>query len=169
MSVPDRLTITSRAGLGIASVMARKRVDASAIGAALGAAMPCGPHATFAGARTVLGTGPGTWLVFEEAAAPDFAETIAQALSSLASVSDQTSGYVVQRLAGPDACGLLQRGAAIDLHPDVFRAGTAAATVIAHIGVTLWQVDDRPTYDVATFRSYGGCFRHWLELTAATL
>lgn len=164
----DGLTISPRDSLGIASVMARKGVDAAAIGAVLGLDMPCGQQASFAGARTVLGTGPGTWLVFAEAGSPDFAEAVAETLSGLASVSDQSSAYVVQRLAGSGAQALLQRGVAIDLHPDIFRAGSAATTVVAHIGIILWRVDDAPTYDVACFRSYSVSFRHWLELTAAT-
>lgn len=165
----DRLTISPRANLGIVSVMARKGVDRDAIGAALGAEMPHGPHATFVGARTVVGTGPGTWLVFADDADPDFAEALAETLAGLASVSDQSSAYVVQRLSGPEARVLLQRGIAIDLDPNVFRTGTAATTVIAHIAVILWRVDDGPTYDIAIFRSYAGSFDHWRESTVAAL
>lgn len=165
----DRLTIIPREGLGIASVTALKHVDPAAIGAALGADMPDGPQATLACARAVLGTGPAAWLILAEAAAPDFAETLGHALAGLASVADQSSAYVVQRISGPSARKLLQRGAALDFHPDVFRAGSAATTVIAHIGVILWQVDDCPTYDIAIARSYAGSFQHWLELTVKAL
>lgn len=165
----EGLVAMPREGLGIAGVMARKGVDAAAIGAALGLAMPSGPRAILAGTRTVIGTGPGTWLVLAENAAADYAETVAAALTGLASVADQSSGYLVQRVSGVAARTLLQRGVAIDLHPAVFGPGSAASTVIAHIGVTVWQVDERPTYDVATFRSYAGSFRHWLDQTAAGL
>lgn len=158
------LAITPRDHLGIASVMARKGVDSEAIGTALNADMGGGPHAIFTGMRTVVGTGPGTWLVIEEAASPDYAEALTDALTGLASVSDQSSAYVVQRLSGSGARAVLQRGVALDLHPEVFRIGMAATTVIAHIGVILWQVDDAPTYDIATSRSYAGSFRHWLGI-----
>ena len=165
----DRLTITPREGLGIASVMARKSVDPNSVGAALGMDMPRGPYAIFAGGRTVLGTSPSTWLVFAEEAGPDFADTLAQSLTGLASISEQSSGYVVHRLAGLPARVLLQRGVAIDLHPESFSTGAVAMTVIAHIGMILWQVDDHPTYDVAVARSYAGSFRYWLEQTAVAL
>ena len=161
----ERITIVPRDGLGIASVMARRGIDPSTIGADL----PRGPGASFSGPRTVLGTGPGSWLFLEENAAPQFAETLAASLAGLASVSDQSSAYVVQRLSGPGARTLLQRGIALDLHPDVFRTGSAATTVIAHIGVLLWQVDDGPSFDIATFRSFAGSFRHWLEQGVAAL
>lgn len=163
----DPLTIAPRDRLGIAGVMARKGVDPAAIGAALHADQPRGPRASFAGSRTIVGTGPGSWFVVAEEASADFAETLAETLTGLASVSDQSGGYVVQRLSGAGARALLQRGVAIDLHPASFATGSAASTMIAHIGVILWQVDDEPSYDIATFRSYAGSFRHWLERTAA--
>ena len=31
------------------------------------------------------------------------------------------------------------------------------------MGVTLWQVDDAPTYDIAVFRSLAGSFWKWLD------
>lgn len=165
----EGLTIEARDGLGIASLMARRGIAAAAIGAVLGFDLPTSPRAVFAGARTAIGTGPGTWLIVEEGAAPDFAERLADLLAGLASVSDQSSSYAVQRLSGPHARTLLQRGAAIDFHPAAFGPGSAATTVIARIGVILWQTDDFPSYDVATFRSYAGSFRHWLDLGVAAL
>lgn len=165
----EQLTIQLRQGLGIASVMARKDVDPIAIGSKLGVPMPTGPRATLNGARAVIGTGPGTWLVVEDGAAPDFSDALAETLAGLASVSDQSSGYSVLRLSGPDARTLMRRGVAIDVDPLAFGPGSAATTVIAHIGVIMWQVDDQPTYDVATFRSFAGSFRHWLDLSVAAL
>lgn len=167
--MPDPLRIEPVAGLGIATVMARKAITGDDIGRILGAPMPGGPCAVFSGSRTIVGTGPGAWLVFDDGAAPDFAETLQDGLAGLASVSDQSSSYSVQQLSGDGARTLLQRGAAIDFHPSVFGAGAAATTVIAHIGVILWQVDACPTFRVATFRSYAGSFRHWLDQAAAAL
>jgi sarcosine oxidase subunit gamma len=80
----------------------------------------------------------------------------------LASVSEQSAGYAVLRLRGPGAAELLQKGAFIDLDPRVFAVGDAAVTVIAHIGVVLWKVDDAPTFDVAVFRSLLGSFQDWI-------
>jgi sarcosine oxidase subunit gamma len=84
-------------------------------------------------------------------------------------VSDQSSGYVVYRLAGPAARTLLQRGAAIDLHPAAFPPRAAAVTMIAHLGVILWLADEAPTFEVAVFRSFAGSFQHWLETAGQAL
>jgi sarcosine oxidase subunit gamma len=167
--VLDRLTIEPRTGLGIASVMARSIADPTAISTHIGLAPPNGPRAVWAGKRTILGTGPGTWLLLEEEAPADFADVLQKELAGLASVADQSSAYNVHRLTGADARRLLQRGAAIDFHPDGFGPGAAASTLIAHIGVMLWQVDDRPTYDIAMFRSYTESFIHWLDEACAAL
>lgn len=165
----DQLIVQPAIDLGIASVMARRGADVAAIGEILGAQMPIGPRAVFSGSRSIVGTGPGTWLVIDDGAAPNLAETLQDGLVGLASVSDQSSGYSVQQMSGIPARKLLQRGAAIDFHPSAFAPGSAATTVIAHIGVILWQVDEWPTFRVATFRSYADSFRHWLDQAAAAL
>lgn len=165
----EPVILQSRDNLGIAAVMARKGMSAGDIGAALGIVLADAPVLSGGGDMIFVGTGPGCWLATRDGATPDFAEELTRRLAGLASVSDQSSGYSVTRLSGQGARTLLQRGAAIDLHPDSFAAGSAATTVIAHIGVILWQVDDRPTYDIATFRSFAGSFSHWLEQTVASL
>lgn len=165
----DGLQIEEREGLGLATVMARKNVTPDNVGDALGLTLPVGPSAASRQALTVLGIGPSSWLLVSEEPAPDWFDRLRRQLGDFASLSDQSSGYVVWRLSGTPARTLLQRGAAIDFHPDVFQPGSVATTVIAHIGVIIWQVDHSPTYDVAVFRSFATSFRHWLDTTAATL
>lgn len=165
----DLLSIDERNDLGIAAVMARKGIHGDAIGARLGRSMPSGPSAVSNGTEVSVGTGPGVWLLLQEGASGDFADCLQDRLAGLASVSDQSSGYVVFRLSGPGASIVLQRGTPVDFHPSVFRPGSAATSVIAHIGVIIWQVDEGPTYDVAVFRSLSRSFRHWLDQAALAL
>jgi len=160
------VTATAMHGLGIATVMARKSATAAAIGEALGADLPAGPGAVFADNLAIIGTGPESWLVVKEDAEPDFAARLGETLAGLASVSDQSGGYAVTRLSGEGARTVLQRGAFIDFHPEAFRAGSVASTVIAHIGAIIWQVDDQPSYLVANFRSYASSFQHWLNASS---
>jgi sarcosine oxidase subunit gamma len=167
--VAEAVDIAILSGLGLATVMARKGVDRAALETALGVALPELPGWTGSGALRLIGTGPGMWLALADDAGPDHAARVQAMAGSLASISDQSSGYVIFRLSGPGARTILQRGAAIDFHPSVFKSGSVATTVIAHIGVILWQVDDVPTYDIACFRSYAGSFRHWIDQCAAAL
>jgi sarcosine oxidase subunit gamma len=149
--------------------MARRSTTAAEIGRALGMTLPEGPHATRHGPLTILGTGPSTWLAISEEGAGDWFDRLHHEIGPIASLSDQSSGYVVWRLSGAFARTLLQRGAAIDFHPGVFKPGSVATTMIAHIGVIIWQVDDEPTYDIALFRSFATSFRRWLDVTAPAI
>ncbi len=164
------LRIETREGFGLVAVMARKGVGADRIGAALGVDAPVIPaRKVGAGGVSLIGTGAGTWLAYADGTAPFWADELRIRLDGLASVSDQSSGYVILRLSGTGARTVLQRGMPIDLHEDVFGAGSAATTVISHIGAIVWQLDDEPTYEVATFRSSSDSFRHWLDQAAAAL
>lgn len=165
----ERLKIEERTGFGLATVMARKDVSAAQIAGALGVALVDGPSWSRTASLTLIGAGPGSWLVLSEDGADDHADRLRERLGPLAAVSDQSGGYQILRLSGPDARTVLQRGAAIDLHPSAFASGSVATTVIAHIGVIVRQLDDAPTYEVALFRSYAASFRHWLDAAVCAL
>jgi sarcosine oxidase subunit gamma len=144
-------------------------------GAALAAAvkeqfdinLPLGPHGSGSDSTSFLGTGPGRWLVTHDAGTPRFVQSLAQQLEGLASVVDQSDGIGLLRLSGPALLDVLAKGVAIDLGATAFPAGSVAVTQIAHIGVTLWKVDEAPTIHIAAARSMAGSFLHWLEASAA--
>jgi sarcosine oxidase subunit gamma len=149
--------------------MARKGASQKVIGEAVGVVPPSGPEAVFGKQLSLIGIGPGVWLAFAEQSDGDWCPHLTQSLEGQASVSDQSSGYVILRLSGSGARTVLQRGASIDLAPAIFQPGASAATMISHMSVWIWQVDDRPTYDVAIFRSFADSFRHWLNAAVAAL
>lgn len=165
----EAVTLTEREGFGLATVMARKGVSADRIGEALDFAVADRPGWTGDTRLMMIGTGPGSWLAHAEAADNALADALSLQLAGLASISDQSSGYRIFRLSGDRARDLLQRGAFIDLHPDRFSRGSSAVTVIAHVGVILWQVEDTPVYDIAVFRSYADSFLHWFASAKAAL
>jgi heterotetrameric sarcosine oxidase gamma subunit len=161
-----------RRGLAIATVMARKGQGAalaSAVKEQFDINLPLGPHGSGSDATSFLGTGPGRWLVTHDAGTSGFVRQLAQQLEGLASVVDQSDGVGVLRLSGPALLDVLAKGVAIDLDAAAFPAGSVAATQIAHIGVTLWKVDEAPTFHVAAARSMAGSFLHWLEASSAAV
>ena len=165
----NSLNVIDRPNVGIATIMGRKGIEPKAIGLVLGTVPPKGPTRVEGDRLALIGTGPDTWLALTEMPEPGWSSRLADKLVGLASVSDQSGSYVLLRVGGEDARRVLQRGAFIDLHPSVFRTGSVATTVIAHIGVIFWQLDDAPTFEVATFGSYAFSFRKWLDATAAAL
>lgn len=164
----DELIVEDRPEYGLVAIMGYRATDPARIGAALEIAMPAASSRTCNNhGLSLIGTGPGGWLACTDNASPFLADELRDRLSGLASVSDQSSGYEIIRLAGAGARTLLQRGIAIDLHPDMFGPDAVAVTAIAHIAVIVWRVDDGQAYDVAIPRSYVPAFRDWLDHAAA--
>ncbi len=84
----------------------------------------------------------------------------------MASVADQSGGLGLLRLGGPQAANLLARGVFLDLHETAFPPGSAAGSVLAHVGVTLWRLE-RDLFELAVPRSFAPAVAHWLaEATA---
>ncbi|ODU22863.1 MAG: hypothetical protein ABS87_00230 [Sphingomonas sp. SCN 67-18] len=153
---------------GMATIMARNGVDPRAVGKALGLDAPAAPGRAADG-LSLIGSGAGSWIAHQPDAAPTWADDVRDRLQGIAAVSDQSGAYIIFRLGGTGARTILQRGVAIDLHPDRFGQGAAVTTAIAHIGAVIWVVDDRPTFDVAVYRSYADSFEDWLTHAAAAL
>lgn len=178
MLVPGRhgssgagVTIHERRDLAIAYVAARRNQQA-ALAAAFtpqyGVTLPGELRWAAADGLTALWAGPGQWLVIGETTADhDLAARLAARLTGLASVCDQSGMYTVLRVAGPCARDALAKGVQIDLHPRAFGPGRTASTVVHHIGVQIWQVDDAPTFDIAMFRGFAGSFWDWLSASAS--
>ena len=82
-------------------------------------------------------------------------------LDGLASVSDQSHGRVVIRVAGAKARDVLAKGTPVDLHPDAFPVGTSAMTQMAHVGVHLTRVAE-DAYDLSVFRGFAESFWEWI-------
>lgn len=165
--------VRERTDYALAMVIARrgKETDLAARASAWGMVLPNGPTRQAQGSLAFIGIGPGRWLAtLDNGAATKgagpWANTLARDLAGLASVTDQSDGYAVLRIGGRDVRAMLAKGVAVDLHPRAFRTGDAAVTQIAHMGVMLWQLDDRPTYEIAVFRSLAGSFWHWLATSA---
>ncbi len=168
----SNLTVDARETLTMASFAAAKgKKDElnAAVRAAYGVDLPKTPSRV-EGQQGVafVWAGPEQWLaVAERKDGRDLETDFKKTFGPLASVVDQSDGRVVVRISGPRAREVLAKGIPLDLHETAFRPGSAAITHASHIGVILWQIDDKPTYEVALFRSYVDSFAHWLLDSAA--
>ena len=79
---------------------------------------------------------------------------------------DQSHARGIVRLEGPQVREILARGCLVDLHPRSFKPGDAAATAISLIGVQLWQLDERPRFEISVARTFAANFWEWLESAA---
>jgi len=166
--------VCDRDGLGLATVLVRKAKNealAQRLLEHLRIELPQGPQRTTAGDLALIGTGPGAWLATQERGGNAFAPSLREWIGDLASVSDQSDGYAVLRLSGPKVRDTLFKLIPIDVHPREFKIGDVASTVAAHIGVTLWRLEDdgngSPVFEIAVFRSLAASFWHALGESAA--
>jgi methylglutamate dehydrogenase subunit D len=167
---PAGVQLSVREGLAVAMIAARKGKRAEVNAALLGFAQispPDGPKCLVQGEFCLVGIAPEQWLaVAEGPRAAGFVAALAEALGDSASVTDHSSARTVIRVAGKRARDTLAKGCAIDLHPRVFQAGSAATTRISQIGSILWQPEQVPAYDIAVPSSLGRSFWSWLTASA---
>jgi heterotetrameric sarcosine oxidase gamma subunit len=164
------LAVADRDGLGLATVIARKGRGgelAARLRAQFDIELPQGPRRTTAGKIALIGTGPGVWLATHEDAGNAFAASLRSAVGALASISDQTDGSAVLRIFGPGVRETLAKLVSVDVHAREFAVGAAASTSAAHVGATLWRLDDgadgSPVFEIAVPRSLAGSFSQALR------
>lgn len=166
----DCVVAIERTGFAAATVIARAGglLELSAVvKQTYGIDLPNGPQWRGKDGITMLATGAGKWLALCRAPSNNFVASLAATLRD-ASVIDQSGALGIVRLSGMALLDTLEKGVQIDLAPDKFAPGCVAVTSIAHIGTTIWKVDDAPTFDIAVARSLADSFQHWLEASAAT-
>jgi len=110
-----------------------------------------------------IGTGPGAWLAFWPENLEQPINQLTDQLDGLASITDQSSAYRLLRVTGAATKSLLARGLALNLEKPAFKTNDVLVSSIAHIGVVVWQIDDRPTFIIGVASSYCESFCHWLS------
>jgi heterotetrameric sarcosine oxidase gamma subunit len=164
------LVIEERTGLALATLMARRGKEQDlkiAVAVAYGIDLLDGPRVASKDGVSFAGIGVGQWFAAAEPSQPDFVPRLRKRLANLASIADQSDGRVVLRLSGDRVRDVLAKGVPVDLHPTRFRTGDVASTLVAHVGVQLEQLDDRPTFQLMAFRSLAGSLWSWLTKSAA--
>ncbi|ATL67782.1 sarcosine oxidase subunit gamma [Nocardia terpenica] len=145
----------------------------AAAGRVLGLELPTAPS-TFAEAAPTcaIWLGPEEWLVTDRTAAATVLEArLRAAVGGHGGAAVDVSGQrTAVRLGGSRARDLLAKGCSIDLHPRVFRAGSAVQTMLGRAAVILSALDDAGTdYRILVRSSFAGHLARWLTDAAAEL
>lgn len=166
------VTVTSRDGLGIASLIVAEDGEAAlatGVRERFSLALEPSSRALRSASHTLIGTGPGQWLLVADTRI-GFADDLAR-LADTAAVADQSDSRAALRLSGPRVREALAKGCMVDLHPAAFPPGAAAATSIAHMGVQLWRAADSPggeaVFEIMVARSMAASFWSWFSASAA--
>lgn len=160
------LTLALRRNVAVASVMVRKgqmRRLSQRVSEVFDLLLPESPRRSAEGDVAFVWAGPDHWLAIANDVAGDtFERRLRVELAGLSSISDQSDGRTLIRLAGRRVRDVLAKRLMIDLHPRVFGPDDAAVTTMAHCTVHIWQLDAAPTYEIAISRSLAVDF--WREL-----
>ncbi len=112
--------------------------DIESIAGARGLDLPAPGRVAVASDQLALCVRPARWLLLAPAASPGATAAIWQAACArVGAAVDLSSGLTAWHLSGPQVREVLSRGCRLDLDPDVFPAGSAAATIMAQVAVIL--------------------------------
>jgi len=159
---------------GLVQVMARRGRSgdlAAAAQAHFGVATPYGPNAVQAEGATLIWSGPDQFLVLtRDGGDGALMEKLRQPFAGLASLTDQSHARALIRIGGPQARAMLAKLSSIDLHPQAFPPGAAAATSIDHTSVNLWRGSDsdgQATFNLLVFATFAESLWHTMLDSAA--
>jgi sarcosine oxidase subunit gamma len=138
---------------------------ASLASAILGVELPTTPSTYVSdGTLTAMWMGPDEWLITAGTRSAATLETeLRAAVGEDGAAIDVSAQRTTLRLSGPDAREVLAKGCSLDLHPKVFRKGTAAQTMLGLAGVVLIALDDAGTdYRILVRSSFARYLADWL-------
>jgi sarcosine oxidase subunit gamma len=157
--LPGRHGRKGRAGVTIADASSR------AILLAAGETFPRAPGCVRSGAGLLVTVTPGQalWIGDSLLAAPP------AGLSSAGHLTDLTGSRAILRIAGPRWRDVVSAFVPLDIHPTVFPEGAAAATLGAHLSLTLWRPPGLDGLEIAAYRSFAGALVHAVTTAAAAV
>ena len=167
------LTMAELSGFELVQVMARRGMWSAADQACkevYGKAAPARPQVIEADGALLVWSGPDQFLVLSARGGGSAMERARLAFAGMASLSEQSDGRSLIRIAGARARDMLAKVCSLDLHPGVFPVGAAAATSIDHTSVNLWRGADsgvengngEATFYLLVFASFAESLWHML-------
>ncbi|TGQ11629.1 MULTISPECIES: sarcosine oxidase subunit gamma family protein [unclassified Mesorhizobium] len=166
------VALTEIRNFDLIQVMARRGKageTAKAAQARFGAAAPETPKTVATADATLIWSGPDQFLVLSKGGKHTMA-ALAPVFAGSASLSDQSHARALISISGDKARAMLAKLSSVDLHPDVFGVGAAAATSMDHTSVTLWRGDDRngqAVFNLLVFATFAESLWHTILDSAA--
>lgn len=167
------VSLTDIRNFELIQVMARRGKAAAMLNAAkarFGIAAPETPKAVSTPDATLIWSGPDQFFVLSKGGRHSM-DALVPSFAGSASLSDQSHARVLVSISGAKARTMLAKLSSIDLHPDAFPVGAAAATSIDHTSVTLWRGKDRDdgqaVFNLLVFATFAESLWHTMLDSAA--
>ncbi|UXM91399.1 sarcosine oxidase subunit gamma [Paenarthrobacter sp. JL.01a] len=167
-SVPGTVTLTEIPYQTMVGVRVDRTSDAGARVASVTGGLPAASGEVVAsGATSTIWLGPTEFLVVAPEESHD--SLGGSLVGDLTTTMGGDSGQVVDlsanrttfELSGSHARAVLEKTCSLDLHPRVFKAGTALSTELAHIPVVLWKTSDE-SYRILPRASFADFLGRWI-------
>lgn len=159
------VALSVRHPASIVTIIARKgkaEAASKAIAARFVAGLPAAGKSSAAEGASFHWCGADQWYAIADGFGEgELYRALKETLVGLASVSDQSHGRVIMRVAGPKARAVLAKGTPVDLHHSVFAIGDSAVTQMAHVGAHLVRTGD-DAFELSVFRGFSANFWDWL-------
>ncbi|MEZ2332016.1 sarcosine oxidase subunit gamma [Mesorhizobium sp. RCC_202] len=167
------VSLTEIRNFDLVQVMARRGKAGDMVQAAqarFAVVAPGTPKAVGTIDATLIWSGPDQFFVLSKGGKHSM-EALAPVFAGSASLSDQSHARVLVSVSGDKARAMLAKVSSIDLHPDVFGVGAAAATSMDHTSVTLWrgkdQADGQAMFNLLVFATFAESLWHTVLDSAA--
>ncbi|PBB17886.1 sarcosine oxidase subunit gamma family protein [Mesorhizobium sp. WSM4313] len=167
------VSLTEIRNFDLVQVMARRGKAgemAKAAQARVGMAAPETPKAVDTADATLIWSGPEQFLVLSKGGRHSI-EALGSVFAGSALLSDQSHARALISISGDKARTMLAKLSSIDLHPDVFGVGAAAATSMDHTSVTLWRgkdlADGQAVFNLLVFATFAESLWHTILDSAA--
>ena len=119
------------------------------------------------GAR-ILGLQPGQFFIVFETDAPRPPDIVRAVTGDKAYLTDQSDSWAVVRVGGAKSRAALERICPVDLHPDAFKTGACARTLMEHLGVIILREADSE-FLLMSARSSAPSFWHAIATSIGNL
>lgn len=134
----------------------------------LGVKLPLSANTRRRGAVDCLWIGPNDWLlvtrpVEDNRLLQQLQTRLAKLQELTTAVTLLTDARTVLQVSGAAARDLLNKGCALDLHPDAFAPGQCAMTLLEQVPVALYPGDEHECYYLLVDRSYAAFVWRWLQ------
>jgi len=159
------VTLSVRHPASIVTIIARKdKADAAskAVAARFGSTLPAAGKSSTGQGVSFHWCGADQWYAIADGFGEgELYRALKETLAGLASISEQSHGRVIIRVAGPKARAVLNKGTPVDLHHSVFALGSSAVTQMAHVGAHLVRTGE-DSFELSVFRGFSANFWDWL-------
>lgn len=132
--------IRERNDLSLVSIAIPKGGDTAletGLQSAFGVSMPSPVVSSSSGDMRVIKTAPDQLMLLFTSDAADAEKEIHRKISGSGYVTNQTDGWIIFEITGPDTLAALERLCPLNLHHDRFAVGAFARTVMEHMGAMI--------------------------------